>query len=84
MLDDGVFEGVFIKVPQNVLDLQAIVNDLMHGNTESEHIIYLPVKKLQLISGRPIKWTIDGEYGGKYKKVQIENLNQAVTIIRGK
>ena len=84
MLDDGVFEGVFIKVPHSVLELQTIINDLMHGNTESEHIIYLPVKKLELLSGRSIKWTIDGEYGGKYKRVQIENLKQATTIIRGR
>ena len=67
-----------------MLELQTIINDLMHGNTESEHIIYLPVKKLELLSGRSIKWTIDGEYGGKYKRVQIENLKQATTIIRGR
>ncbi len=84
MLDDGVFEGIFIKVPQNVLELQAIVNDLLHGNTKSEHVAYLPVKELKVLSGKEIKWTIDGEYAGKHKSVTIENLNNAVTIIRGK
>ncbi|MBH1940687.1 diacylglycerol kinase family lipid kinase [Mobilitalea sibirica] len=82
LLDDGLFEGVFIKVPQNVLDLQSIINDLLRGNVKSNHIFYLPVQEIQITSEEPVPWTIDGEYGGEFKSVHIKNLKQAISIIR--
>ncbi|MDF2542566.1 MAG: diacylglycerol kinase catalytic region [Herbinix sp.] len=83
-LDDGQFEGIFIKVPQNVLDLQAIINDLLKGNMKSNNIFFLPVKDIELYSEEPVPWTIDGEYGGEFKNIHIMNHKQAVTIMRNK
>lgn len=79
-LDDGQFEGIFIKVPQNVLDLQSIINDLLTGNINSEHIFSIPVKEIQLISEESVPWAIDGEYGGEYQTVNIRNYKQAIKI----
>ena len=84
LLDDGLFEGVFIKAPQNVLDIQTIINDLLHVNIKSKHIFFLPVKEMSLVSRETISWTLDGEYGGKFKKVQIKNLKKAIPLIRKK
>ncbi len=83
-LDDGQFEGIFIKVPQNVLDLQSIINDLLTGNLNSDHIFSLPVKEIFLASEEPVPWSIDGEFGGEFQEVNIANLQQAVKIIRNK
>ncbi len=79
-LDDGQFEGIFIKVPQNVLDLQSVINDLLTGNINSDHIISIPVKEIQLISEESVPWAIDGEYGGEYQTVNIRNYKQAIKI----
>jgi diacylglycerol kinase (ATP) len=82
LLDDGLFEGLFIKRPQNVLDLQAIINDLLKGNLNSDHIISFPVKEIHLKSEEPVPWSIDGEFGGEYQDTTIVIMKQAVTIIR--
>ncbi len=82
LLDDGQFEGIFIKMPQNVLDFQSIINDLLTGNLNSDHIFSFPVKEIVLTSEETVPWSIDGEFGGEFKTVNIANMKQAVKIIR--
>lgn len=84
LLDDGLFEAIFIKVPKNIIDLQAIINDLMKGNLNSDHIYSFHVKELQLISDEMVPWTVDGEFGGEFQTVKIKTYKQAITIIRNK
>lgn len=83
-LDDGQFEGIFIKMPQNVLDFQAIINDLLKGNLHSDHIFSFPVKEILLVSEESVPWSLDGEFGGEFQTVNIANLQQAIKIIRNK
>jgi YegS/Rv2252/BmrU family lipid kinase len=83
-LDDGLFEGIFIKMPQNVLDFQAIINDLLKGNLHSDHIYSFPVKEILLVSEETVPWSIDGEFGGEFQTVNIANVQQAIKIIRNK
>lgn len=82
LLDDGAFEGIFIKTPQNVLDFQSIINDLLTGNINSDLIYSFPVKDIQLVSEELVPWTTDGEFGGEFFKVNLQILKQALTIMR--
>lgn len=84
LLDDGLFEGIFIKTPLNLLDLQAIINDLLKGNLHSDHIYSFSVKEIRLVSKESVPWTIDGEFAGEFQTVDISVLKQAVTLIRSK
>lgn len=79
-LDDGQFEGIFIKFPQTVLDLQVIINDLLTNNLNSDRIISIPVKEIQLKSEELVPWCIDGEFGGEFDVVEIKNCKQAISI----
>jgi YegS/Rv2252/BmrU family lipid kinase len=82
LLDDGTYEGIFIKTPQNVLDFQSIINDLLTGKLSSDHIYSFPVKDIQLVSKEMVPWTTDGEFGGEYNTVNIQIMKQALTIMR--
>lgn len=82
LLDDGAFEGIFIKTPQNVLDLQSIINDLLTGKINSDHIYSFPVKDIQLVSKELVPWTTDGEFGGEFSETNIQIIKQALTIMR--
>lgn len=84
LLDDGLFEGIFIKMPQNVLDLQSIINDLLKGNLNSDLIYSFPVSEIQLTSEELVPWSLDGEYGGEFQNVNIKNYKQALTIVCNK
>ena len=82
LLDDGAFEGIFIKTPQNVIDLQSIINDLLTGKINSELIYSFPVKDIHLVSKEPVPWTTDGEFGGEFSETNIQIIKQALTIMR--
>lgn len=81
-LDDGYFEGVFIKKPKNIIDLQELINCLVAGKLDSDLIVSIPVDHLCVKSEECVPWTIDGEYGGEYKEVEIDVKQQAFKIMR--
>lgn len=78
---DGVFECVLIKKPETPAQLQKIVNALLTDRFDDSNIIYEKAANVTITCDDPIKWTIDGEYGGEYKVSKIKNLEKAVSII---
>ncbi len=80
-LDDGLFETIFIKVPENLLDLQATITDLLRQNFQSPYLVTLRARKIIIISDEKIAWTLDGEYGGEYLKTAIEVCPKRLNIL---
>lgn len=79
-LNDGLFEVILIKMPQNILELQAIIASLLSEKLDSENIVCIQTGKVKVMS-ELMEWTVDGEYGGEYEKVTIVNKNRAVKIL---
>ena len=79
-LDDGLFEVTLIRKPTNPLDLNNIIVALVDKRVKSEYIYTFTTDSVKVEAEEPVAWTLDGEYGGDHLKVQIENLNQALTI----
>lgn len=79
-LNDGMFEMLLIKMPKNIFDLEAIISALLNNKMNENYIYYIQASKITVIS-EELEWTIDGEYGGAYDKVEIENYNNAIEII---
>lgn len=81
VLDDGLFEAVFIKRPMNPLELQNIVNALITKINNSSLIYSYRVSKIQFKSEEIVPWTLDGEFGGEYQEIYIENHRQAIAYM---
>lgn len=79
-LNDGLFEVILIKSPQNIIELQAIIASLLSEKTNSENIVCIQTSKVNIVS-EPMEWTVDGEYGGEYNAVTIYNKKRAVRIL---
>ncbi|MEY8337942.1 YegS/Rv2252/BmrU family lipid kinase [Lachnospiraceae bacterium 62-35] len=79
-LNDGLFEMILIRMPQNIGDLQEIITSLLNESIDSELIVYIQASNMEIRS-ELIEWTLDGEYGGKHERVSITNLNQAIDIL---
>lgn len=79
-LNDGMFEMLLIKMPKNIFDLEAIVSALLNNKMNENYIHYIQASKITVIS-EGLEWTLDGEYGGIYDIVEIENCNNAIEII---
>ena len=80
-LNDGLFEAFFIKMPQNILELQGIINSLLTEKLNDKYFYTFRSDKIVLNSKEPIPWVLDGEFGGCYEQVQITNHAQAVSIM---
>lgn len=82
LLDDGFYEMILIRTPQNLLDLQATVNDLLTGQLMNSHIYSMRVNHVDIYSKEEIPWSLDGEFGGNHSEIHIDVYKQAVRFMR--
>ena len=81
LLDDGLLEVTMIRNPRNILDLQEIIGCLLMQNRDSDLIDSFKTKWVELETTSDVPWTMDGEYGGSWKHVLIENQKQAIRFM---
>ena len=80
-LDDGLFEVTLIKMPKNVLEMTEIITSLLAQEDKTDLIISCKAKKVKVMSESPVSWTRDGEFGGEYTEVLLENMQHAMSIL---
>lgn len=81
-LNDGLFEGVFIRKPKNPLELQAVLNSFV-TLTPNEQILGYHSKKFVITSDEEIPYTLDGENGGSFGTTEIECCHKAIDYVWG-
>ncbi|MGN0554216.1 MAG: diacylglycerol/lipid kinase family protein [Oscillospiraceae bacterium] len=80
LMNDGVMEGLFIKNPKNLIELQQIINALLARNLESEYFYYFKTGKAVVSAEEEIPWTLDGEFGGNVTRAEISAKNKAICL----
>ncbi len=80
LLNDGVFEGLFIKMPKSIADFQLTINALLARDMTSEYLYYFKTSEVEFFSEDDIPWTVDGEFGGNHSTGVISNKCKAVRI----
>lgn len=80
-LNDGLFEGLFIKKPTNLTEFSNALNVLLVGNLDAQGIITLKSSRFEIEMDKAANWTLDGEDGGLHDKAVIENHKQALTML---
>ena len=58
-----------------------IVSYISHMTDVSNMVYRFKTSHLVLESEEQVNWTRDGEYGGSFKRVEIDNLHRAMKII---
>lgn len=81
-LDDGLMEYLFIKMPQNIMDLQSMIPLLLSGKMNERYIYGGKAKRVE-ISSKPMEWTLDGENAGYVTNAQICVLEKSLKMIVG-
>lgn len=81
ILDDGLYEGTFIKKPKSPIELTSIINSLLAGNNKSEYIYNFKTSHVKVRCTDPVKWVLDGEFGGEHNEIEVINHKNAVTIM---
>ena len=80
-LDDGLFEGIFIRKPRTIFGYFKILSSFFKKDYhKNEYILFTQAKNFEIEAEESIKWTIDGEFAGEEKNVKIENMQKAIEL----
>ena len=82
-LSDGMFEIILVKNPKNVQDLNSIATSILSRSYNNDCVAVLQSSRVRFTFREPVKWTRDGEAGGVFKDVTLENKPGAVRIVIG-
>ena len=80
-LDDGLSEVIVAKKINNIQDLNAIGTLLVKRQFDPKFFYTFQTDEISFRFPEPVKWTLDGEFGGATKQVEICNRPRAVEII---
>lgn len=80
-MNDGVFEGILIKKPETLSDLQPIINALIKKEFDSPYFYYFKASDFTFRSDGSVPWTLDGEYGGKSKEISVCVMHDVLKIV---
>ena len=80
-LSDGKYEVVLVKKPKKKTGIIGIAINILLKKYNSKKFIYLQGSNIKITSKKHLNWTLDGEYGGRKKDIQIINNKQALTMV---
>ena len=80
-LDDGMFELILIESRNSNLELLPDLLAKRYNEASGNRILILKGKHFTLSFDEEIPFTLDGEYGGSHKFVEIQCLQGAVNMI---
>lgn len=80
-LDDGLFEMLLIENPDNLLELQEIIDCILRRKFNNKKIKFFKADRITVLGSRGTDWTLDGEHARGTDKIEIKNINKAIDFI---
>ena len=80
-LNDGLYEVIVAKNITSLQDLNALGNLLVKREFDPRFFYTFQTDRIRFSFPEPVKWTLDGEFGGAVADARIENHNMAVEIL---
>ena len=80
-MNDGLFEVVLVKRPNNLNDLSKIIIGCTKADFTSDVFEFSKTRSAKFTFEKPMDWSVDGEHETTDTEVTIENLEESATII---
>ena len=80
-LNDGYFEVLLIRNPDNILKLQPMIDGILKKELNREGMEFFKTKEITVYSENPVSWTLDGEYAAGRDIIKISNIHNAVRFM---
>lgn len=77
---DGLLEGLFVRRPMNLTELNQIIGCLTHSQFDNPLIVQVQAPWFEFET-RTCAWTLDGEYGGVHDHVRTEAVPNALHMV---
>lgn len=77
-LNDGKFEVLLIRNPDNILKLQPIIDGILKKDLNREGMEFFKTETITVTGGDGLSWTLDGEYAKGEERVTISNIHNAI------
>lgn len=80
-LNDGLFEVLLIRKPDNLITFQSIIEGLLRQDFDRPGLEFFHTKSIK-VSGAPgLAWTLDGEYAEAPDTFDITNIHNSLRLI---
>lgn len=80
--DDGLFEVTFVKKLKTILDLNSALSYLTGAVEKSDVVVSFKTAHIKIKSKEETAWSLDGEFGGEWTEVEINNNSHAISIMQ--
>lgn len=80
-LNDGVFECLFVRGVKGAADAFHLLKKIVDQNYDGTQIITFSTSKLKITGTDETAWTLDGEFGGNHKNIDISVNPGAINIV---
>ena len=81
-LNDGLFEVLLVKFPEDIIDLSEILTGASQSDFSSDMFDFFRASSIKVEFDDPTPWTLDGEMASPTKEANILVLNHAVKLYR--
>ncbi len=79
-LNDGEFEVLLIRTMKTPAEFQEVLRAFFMGKGDAKYVYTFKTSHMIIDTDTEEGWTLDGEFGGKLKHVEIINLKSAVEM----
>lgn len=81
-MNDGFFEVALIKFPKNAGELNRIIWGIINSDFKDSMFEFFKTSKVKITTEEKFDWSLDGEIAHGRREVVIENIKDAITIIK--
>ena len=79
---DGKFELLLIRYPNNLLDAGKLAAKLLASDLDDPLILLHQVSSCKIRSATPVSWSLDGEDGGKHTEISLSVEKTAIDVLK--
>ncbi len=79
--NDGLFEIVVIPKTDNIIDFATLITSIKNGERNKDGMRVISTTGAKIKTSLPVRWTLDGEYGGETDSAVFKVIPNAVDFI---
>ena len=81
-MGDGLFEVMLIRAPRNLTEVTDCLIAAQTQNYDCGMVTFRTAKSVKITADPFMSWSLDGEKADGYTEITVENLHQAIKIVK--